>query len=101
MSKHTCHALGCTKGCPPGHLMCRACWACVPPDMQAEVYSALRTRDTGAVDATWAAWWRAQAKAIHHVAMERDKLDGRPVDPRGAKYLERELAFADSLEQDE
>lgn len=99
-AKHACHALGCDKACPPAHLMCRACWARVPADMQAEVYRTVRLRDMGSVDETWAPWWRAQAHATYHVAMERDRLDGRPVDPRGEKYLERELVFAQSLEAD-
>lgn len=97
MSAHTCHALGCVKRCPPAHLMCRECWAQVPEDYQAEVYRAVRLRGDD-VDESWAPWWRAQARAIHHVAMERDKRAGLPPDPRGAKHLKRELAFADSLE---
>lgn len=44
-------------------------------------------------------WWRAQARACHHVGVERDRAAGRAEpDPRGAK-LARELAFADALER--
>jgi hypothetical protein len=45
------------------------------------------------VDASWAPWLRAQAKAIAHVAML--------VEPNEAKrdaYLAREMGFADTLE---
>jgi hypothetical protein len=89
--KHHCHALGCKAACPPAHLMCRACWAQVPSEMQAEVYRTVALRGK-AVDATWAPWWRAQARAIHHVAMLRAPS------PKGALYLARELAFADKLD---
>ncbi len=95
--KHTCHALGCGRGCPPRWLMCRVCWGQVPAEIQTEVYRTVRLRGSG-VDHSWAPWWRAQARAIHHVAMERDRKEGRPPDPRGAQYLERELAFAGQLE---
>jgi len=89
---HHCHALGCKASCPPRWLMCRACWAKVPADLQAEVYRTVGLRGPDA-DATWAPWWRAQAKAIAHVAFL--------VDPRPEKrdaYLARELGFADTLE---
>ncbi len=78
--------------------MCGECWARVPAAMQREVYRTVRLRDMSGCDATWAPWWRAQARAIHHVAMGSDRLAGRPPDSRGAKYLEREMGFADSLE---
>lgn len=79
--------------------MCRDCWAQVPPEMQREVYRTVKLRDMSGCDETWAPWWRAQGRATHHVAMERDRRAGLPPDPRGAKYLARELAFADSLER--
>jgi hypothetical protein len=91
---HTCHALGCKRACPPAHLMCGPCWAKVPRDLQLEVYRTVKLRGR-VVDHTWAPWWRAQAKAISHVAFL--------VDPRPEKrdaYLERELGFADALEAD-
>lgn len=94
--KHHCHALGCGKSCPPKHLMCRECWALVPREMQDEVYRTVGLRDKGAVDASWAPWWRAQAHAIHHVAMLR-----QPNTDKGQKYLARELAFADRLDMPE
>lgn len=34
---HTCHAIGCSAGCPPRHLMCRRPWAMVPPAIRREV----------------------------------------------------------------
>ncbi len=93
MTAHHCHALGCKKPCPPKHLMCRACWSRVPAELQAEVYETVDKRDKGAVNASWAPWWRAQAKAIHHVAMLVE-----PNEERGSRYLNREMAFAESLE---
>lgn len=91
--KHTCHALGCKAACPPAHLMCRACWAQVPPDLQAEVYRTVRLRGESC-DASWAPWWRASHRAIHHVAMLRE-----PNEEKGKAWLNRELAFADKLEK--
>jgi hypothetical protein len=92
MGAHHCHALGCKRSCPPKHLMCRECWAKVPRDVQDEVYETVDKRGKH-VDASWAPWWRAQAKAIHHVAMLRE-----PNEERGKRYLDREMAFADKLE---
>lgn len=91
LKAHHCHALGCKNACPPRHLMCGSCWSHVPADMQAEVYRAVKLRGR-LVDATWAPWWRAQARATHHVAMLRDPSE------RGVAWLERELAFAERLE---
>jgi hypothetical protein len=58
--------------------------------MQAEVYRTVKLRGRY-VDATWAPWWRAQARAIHHVAMLTAPS------PKGALWLARELAFAEKL----
>lgn len=90
--KHTCHALGCKTPCPPRMLMCRACWSKVPRELQAEVYATVKKRKPD-VDASWAPWWRAQAKAIAHVAF--------PLPSRRSErdaYLLREMKFADELE---
>ena len=89
---HHCHALGCKAACPPRWLMCRACWAKVPADMQAEVYRTVKLR-VRLVDETWAPWWRAQARAIAFVAHLRE-----PNEARRDAYLAREMAFADLLE---
>jgi hypothetical protein len=92
MPPHTCHALGCTKRCPPKHLMCGACWALVPPDIAREVYRTVKLR-TPEINATWAPWWRAQARAVDAVARQSlqagERLDAE---------LARQLAFADKLE---
>jgi hypothetical protein len=88
---HHCHALGCRRACPPRWLMCRQCWAQVPADVQAEVYRTVSLRGPS-VDASWAPWWRAQAKAIAHVAHIRE-----PNKQKRDAYLEREMAFADTL----
>jgi hypothetical protein len=39
---HTCHARGCTRRCPPEHLMCRAHWGMVPLRLQRAVWDAYR-----------------------------------------------------------
>ena len=90
--EHHCHALGCKAACPPRWLMCRSCWAKVPADLQAEVYRTVKLRGSHA-DASWAPWWRAQAKAIAHVAMLKE-----PNEVKRDAYLARELRFADTLE---
>jgi hypothetical protein len=92
VSGHHCHALGCKNACPPRWLMCRGCWARVPADLQAEVYRTVKLRGPS-VDATWAPWWRAQAKATAHVAMLTE-----PNETMRDRYLARELGFADTLE---
>ena len=88
--RHSCHALGCDRACPPAHLMCAPCWGRVPPALQREVYRTVKLRGPS-VDATWAPWWRAQARAIAAVAFARDVDAER-------HYLAHELAFADQLE---
>lgn len=72
--------------------MCGPHWARVPADLQREVYRTVKLRGPDA-DKTWAPWWRAQAKAIAHVAF----LEHPDVAKRDA-YLARELGFADELE---
>lgn len=94
MSNHTCHALGCNAGCSPRWLMCRKHWGMVPRDLQDEVYRtvALRNRD-GSIDATWAPWWRAQARAIANVAFQED-----PREEHRDWYIKKADKFADKLE---
>lgn len=72
--------------------MCKPHWSRVPTLLQAEVYRTVKLRGKNA-DRTWAPWWRAQARAIAHVAY----LD-EPNEARRDAYLARELAFADTLE---
>jgi hypothetical protein len=91
MSGHHCHALGCKAACPPRLLMCRACWALVPPALAVEVYRTVRLRGPY-VDESWAPWWRAQAKAIAHVAFIKE-----PNEARRDAYLAREMAVADRM----
>jgi hypothetical protein len=90
--KHCCHALGCSRSCPPRWLMCRPCWSKVPADLQREVYRTVALRGPSC-DATWAPWWRASAKAIAHVAHLKE-----PNEERRDKYLARAMEFADKLE---
>lgn len=90
---HHCHALGCNNPCPPKWLMCRDCWGKVPAELAAEVYRTVKLRGS-AIDASWAPWWRAQARAIAHVAFLRE-----PNVEKRDRYLKRELEFADTLER--
>lgn len=90
MSAHHCHALGCKAACPPRWLMCRPCWSQVPAELQREVYRTVKLRGPSC-DASWAPWWRAQARAIHHVGMLKEPSS------KGEAWLARELAFADTL----
>lgn len=92
MSSHHCHALGCKAPCPPQHLMCAPDWALVPPDVQAEVYRTVRLRGPSC-DATWAPWWRAQARAIAHVAHLRE-----PSEAQRDAYVAKADRFAALLE---
>lgn len=89
---HHCHRLGCKAACPPRWLMCKPCWSLVPADLQAEVYRTVGMRGTS-VDATWAPWWRAQARAIAHVANIVE-----PNADKFAAYIRRAMDFADRLE---
>lgn len=42
MSKHLCHAEGCTLEVPPRMLMCRRHWFMVPKPLQARVWATYR-----------------------------------------------------------
>jgi len=90
---HHCHALGCKRNCPPRMLMCRECWTLVPIDLQAEVYRTVKLRSGDNINASWAPWWRAQARAIAHVAMLKE-----PNEAKRDSYLNHALEFADILE---
>ena len=72
--------------------MCKDCWRKVPADLQDEVYRTVRLRGK-VVDATWAPWWRAQAKAIAHVAFIRE-----PNEAKRDAYIARAMATADAME---
>jgi hypothetical protein len=73
--------------------MCKPCWSQVPADIQAEVYRTVSMRGPSC-DHTWAPWWRAQARAIAHVAHLT-----QPNEAARDRYLARELGFADTLER--
>lgn len=90
--RHHCHALGCVAACPPRWLMCKPCWSRVPASLQAEVYRTVKLRGPD-VDATWAPWWRAQAKAIAYVAFLVS-----PDEQKRDSYLAREMRIADEME---
>jgi len=91
MSGHHCHAKWCSTECPPKNLMCATHWKLVPVAMASEVYRTVRLRSKQ-LDHTWAEWWRAQAFAIHHVA-----LIDRPDWQHAERWLQSEIKFADQL----
>jgi hypothetical protein len=72
--------------------MCKEHWAQVPKALQDEVNRTVRLRHE-TVDASWAPWWRAQARAIAHVAF----LVSPDVKRRDA-YLARQMKVADDME---
>lgn len=72
--------------------MCRACWAKVPKDLQDEVYRTVGLRGEVA-DKSWAPWWRAQARAIAHVAF----LVEPDAEKRDA-YLRHAMEVAERME---
>ncbi len=99
MTAHRCHVRPCRKPCPPRLLTCAQCWKDVPLDLQKAVYATVGLRKSGKIDASWAPWWRAQARAIDAVLRAGvpfrwliSSIDA--VD----RILEKELLFADYLE---
>jgi hypothetical protein len=74
--------------------MCRGCWSKVPPDLATEVYRTVKLRGR-LIDETWAPWWRAQARAIAHVAFLV-----HPDESKRDRYLEREMDIANQMERE-
>lgn len=72
---HTCHAIGCSKPCPPSHLMCERHWFMVPVPLRRAVWAALRNRQGNPKDPTWL----ATAKAAIAAVVEEEK---RVMSPR-------------------
>lgn len=80
-------------------LVCNRCWADVPLDLQKAVYATVKLRKMGGADATWAPWWRAQAKAIDAVlraGVPKRWTESAP--GMFARALAKELLFADWLD---
>jgi hypothetical protein len=75
---HHCHVPGCTVTTAPKLLTCPAHWKLVPEALEREVYLTVNKRGR-VIDASWAPWWRAQAKAIHAI-MQAEK--SRPREAR-------------------
>jgi len=73
--------------------MCLRHWATVSPGTQREVYRTVKLREED-VGASWAPWWRAQAKAIYEAALA-DGLDKDACD----RYLAAELRIAAQLDE--
>jgi hypothetical protein len=92
--KHTCHVPGCKAGCPPKHLFCAPHWGMVSALTQREVYRTVKLRAKGAVNETWAPWWRAQATATDEVLTRL-----YPGEPWVQKRLAKDMAFAEMLEE--
>lgn len=65
----------------------------VPKPLQDEVYRTVRLR-ARVIDATWAPWWRAQARAIAHVAFQE-----HPDEKKRDWYLKRAMQTADEMEK--
>lgn len=82
-------------------LTCRRCWSDVPFDLQKAVYATVNLRKMGGgADATWAPWWRAQAKAIDAV-LRAGVASGRWTEASSGMFdraLAKELLFADWLD---
>mgnify|MGYP003419130197 CR=1 FL=1 len=98
MSAHHCHLPGCKAACPPRWLFCKPHWSQVPADVQREVYATVGKRGPY-VDATWAPWWRAQAKAQYNVLMKRAADEQNDLISAWAeKRLAKDLAFAATLD---
>ena len=93
MGAHLCHVPGCRTATPPRLLMCPAHWRLVPDDIQREVYATVGKRGR-LIDASWAAWWRAQTKATHAVM----QAEGREPE-KLARWFEREMRVADEMEK--
>ena len=93
---HRCHVPKCATACPPRMLMCAKHWRMVPGDVQHEVYRTVGKRGK-CVDASWAPWWRAQAKAIDAV-LRREHAEKPEVISYCDKLIAKELAFANTLE---
>lgn len=101
MSAHKCHVRSCKAPCPPRWLTCRRCWQDVPKDLADEVYRTVKLRNMrDGPDATWAPWWRAQARAID--AVYRAGVQGGRWSEAGPGTFDRELIhdlrFADRLD---
>ncbi len=73
-------------------LTCAPHWRLVPAELQREVYATVGKRGK-LIDASWAPWWRAQAKAIHAI-MQAEGRDAEKL----AKWFEREMKTADQME---
>lgn len=84
---HVCHVPACSTPCPPAYLTCAPHWRNVPKELQDEVYRTFRARSKG-IDATWGAWWRAQAHAIHAAML----ADERIVEAKGVEWIGAWLA---------
>lgn len=65
--KHTCHARGCEKPCPPKHLMCRPHWFMVPKPLRDAVWAAYRPGQERDKQPS-AEWHEAADAAIRRVA---------------------------------
>lgn len=97
---HICHVRACRAPCPPRWLTCSRCWGDVPRALQTEVYRTVKLRDA-AVNASWAPWWRAQARAIDAV-LRAGVASGRWQEIAPGTFdalLAKDLEFADHLER--
>ena len=91
--KHRCHLPGCKTSCPEAWLFCAHHWRMVPRKLQQEVRDAVRIRGYH-IDASWAPWWRAQAKATAAVLTKLGVVASEV-----ERWQEQEMKFATRLEE--
>src|SRR5260370_449770 len=73
--RHHCHAIGCSKACPPQHLMCLAHWSMVPEPIKRQVWEHFRRGQER--DKSCSKEWReAAAAAINAVRSKELKKQG-------------------------
>ena len=66
IDEHHCHARGCTRACPPEHLMCWKHWRMVPDHLQRAVWRNYRPGQCDDKDPS-EAWHEAADAAIEAV----------------------------------
>lgn len=76
MSRHPCHASGCSMEVPPRMLMCRRHWRMVPRSLQDAVWATYVIGQEARKDPT-AEYLEAARAAIDYVADREGRAQGR------------------------
>lgn len=84
MSRHHCHALGCTTPTPPRLLCCQRHWAMVPPNLQRAVILAYDPRCARRAPGS-----RPTREWLAAAALARAAIARAEGNAAGAEYLER------------